>query len=346
MSDRMSDEKLKDVGELGLLALLRPMLERHTAGMPLGTGDDVAMTAHEGRQRLAWTIDTMIEGTHFRWWNDPLATAASLGYKLVAVNASDLASKGAAPFFGLISIGVPAGESTERIRDFYQGVDEGFAKLGGRLIGGDTVRAPQWCVTLALVGEVAADLTIAARSNAKPGQGVYVTRATGDSAAGLAILEGTLSAPEPARSTLINAHLRPQLSASRGIELVRKHPGLAMIDVSDGIVNDCGQIARSSSTCIDVYTSGMDNGEWKTGRKPIPISDALLEACDGDRAKAEKFALYGGEDYCLLFCTPQPVDENDSCFQIGEVVAGSGVRLVSPDGTHKAPQMQGFSHFQ
>ncbi|MCC6547901.1 thiamine-phosphate kinase [Candidatus Sumerlaeota bacterium] len=329
----MSDETLSTVGELGLLELLKPLLQRHTAGLPLGTGDDVAVTAHDGAQRLAWTIDSMVEGTHFRWWNDPLATPEALGYKLVATNASDLASKAARPLFALVSLGVPAGESARRIHRFYDGIDQAFSKFGGRLIGGDTVRAPQWSLTLALVGEVAADAPIAARDRARPEQTVYITGPVGDSAAGLAILEGRLSVREPERSELVNAHLRPAVDVARGIELVQRHRDIAMMDVSDGVVNDCGQLARASGVCIDIYTN------------KLPLSGALLSACAGDRARAEHFALHGGEDYRLLFSTALAAASDPPGFPIGKVGSGGGVAVVDPHGVKRPANDAGFSHF-
>lgn len=327
----MCAETLSEMGEWGLLELLRPMLARHTQGLPLGTGDDVAITRHDHPQRLAWTIDSMVEGTHFRWWKDPLATAQALGHKLVAVNASDLASKGARPLFGLISLGVPAGESTARIRDFYAGVDEAFQVFGGRLIGGDTVRSPQWSITLALVGAVANDAAIAARSNAKPGQHVYVTAPTGDSAAGLAILEGGLTAAEPHRTALVNAHLRPAVSIDRGVELARRFADVAMIDVSDGIANECHQIAKASAVAIELHS--------------VPCSAALMSACAENRPQAEQFALHGGEDYCLLFCTSERIDE-PFVFPIGSVREGTGVTLRRADGSCEPLVPRGFSHFK
>ena len=113
--------QLSDKGEAGLLAALQPILRRHTAGLPLATGDDVAITEPETADvRLVWTTDTMVEGTHFRFW--PQNTGRMLGRKLVESNLSDLASKGARPKHALLSFGAPAETSLDLATAFFEGV--------------------------------------------------------------------------------------------------------------------------------------------------------------------------------------------------------------------------------
>lgn len=330
--------KLKDLGELGMLGELLPLLRRHTSGLLLGTGDDVAVSDHAGAERLAWTIDSMIEGTHFRWWPDALATPAALGYKLVATNVSDLASKGARPLYALLSLGVPGEESMERVSDFFAGMDEALVQYGGRLIGGDTVRAPQWCLTLSLAGRLPGGAIIPARHRVKAGQMVYLSGHAGDSAAGLEVLEGRLDVPAPHRGALINAHLRPEVALELGEALAAGHGDLAMIDVSDGVVKDAGEIARASGHRIDIYTETL-----------VP-SPALLAATGGNPDRWRRYFLHGGEDYRLLFCTATEPDAvlagRFGIRAIGKVVKGSGVHLIDGAGREMPALGGGFEHFR
>ncbi|CAN5381245.1 thiamine-phosphate kinase [soil metagenome] len=333
---------IKSIGEAGLLAELLPLLRRHTENMPLGTGDDVAVTEAQPGGRLVWTIDTMVEGTHFRWWNHPLVTGRALGGKLVTSNVSDLASKGANPLFALVSLGVPKDASVATINDFYAGMDEALLNYGARLIGGDTVRAPQWCLTLALVGTIAVDYPLAARANARVGMKVYVTGSTGDSAAGLDILEGKLTTEGPHVEHLLRAHLSPEVSVQRGQEIIAAcGRRCAMIDTSDGLVHDAGEIARASGVCIYLDSEA------------IMPSMQLRAAVKDKQSVWGPMTLNGGEDYRLLFCAeelPQDVKARLRVHQIGEVWPGSGVMIrywnQGENTEFVAPAKDtGFQHF-
>lgn len=338
----MSGRRLADVGELGLLAALMPMLERHTAGLPLGTGDDVAVTPPEAR-RLVWTVDAMVEGTHFRWWNDARATPQALGRKLVLSNVSDLASKGARPRYGLLSLGVPPDTPLERLEGFYAGLDAALTEHGARLIGGDTVRAPQWCLTLALVGTLADGAAIAGRHRARPGQTIFATGWPGESSAGFAVLEEGLAVAEPHRARLLARHLEPTAWPLLGEALALRCPDLAMMDISDGVAIDGWRMAQRSGVAFHLNPAAF------------PISPALQAAAEASRKDASEFFLHGGEDYELLFCTVKPADEvadlarragfADPVTPIGRVAEGAGLWLEDAAGAVTPLTPRGFAHF-
>lgn len=331
----MKKTTLSESGELGLLKVLGPMLRRHTEGLPLGTGDDVAITDEGQGRRMVWTLDTMVEGTHFKWWNHPEATARALAWRLVSANVSDLASKGAKPLYTLVSLAVPGETSLETIKDFYTGLDEACCQYGLKLIGGDTVKAPQWTITLAVTGELHGAVSIAARSKAQSGMNVFVTGCPGESAAGLAILQGELIVTDKKVETeLVRRFFHPTPRLDAGKALAQAFPDLAMIDVSDGVVADAGQIARQSGVAVHLE------------EERLPISRALK--CVEE--KAEELLLHGGEDFELLFATDHSPEEVQrvcdgagiNCYihQIGVVREGQGVFL---DG--QAIGRSGFEHF-
>lgn len=327
----MSERTLRDVKEAGLLAALQPVLQRHTANLPLGTGDDVAIT----NDRLVWTIDSMVEGTHFRWYEDDECTARSLATKLVASNISDLASKGARPLHALLSLGLPADTPMGRIEEFYAGLDEALTLYEARLIGGDTVQAPQWCLTLVAVGALDAEDAIAARSAAEPGMNVFVTGWPGESAAGYQLLNNGEVVPPEVRAHLLRRHLAPTAQVAAGRALVSAFKKIAMIDVSDGIAKDAGEIARMSKLAIVLE------------REALPLSENLRAV---QRNPLELF-LHGGEDYELLFCTAATLEEVRSALaptgvivhRIGGTEAGEGVWLS--DGNRSRLEPRGFEHF-
>jgi thiamine-monophosphate kinase len=334
----MQERNLAELGEEGLLARLAPLLERHTAGLPLPTGDDVAVSAPpDAGQRLVWTIDAMVEGTHFRFW--PAAPGARwLGWKLAASNLSDLASKGARPLGALLSFGAPGEAPEQLIAEFYDGLDECLGAHGARLLGGDTVRAPQWSLSLAVVGLLAEGLPIAARHRARPGQGIYVTGRPGRAAAGLRILEGLSPVPAANEPELIEAHLRPRPRLAEGQALVAAFSDLAMLDVSDGIVRDGARVAGQSGVALHLERAQL----------PLPVVPT------GFGQSALDLFLHGGEDYELLFTTAAPEPDvirvvrqagGAGVTRVGTVAEGSGVWLVPPEGERQRLTPKGFEHF-
>ena len=96
-----------------------------------GLSDDVARLGD-----LVITTDTMIAGVHFLPDDPP----ESIAWKLVAVNASDLAAKGAEPLGCLKSHAL--GED-EWDRAFLGGMDQACRHFHLPLLGGDTVRMPR-----------------------------------------------------------------------------------------------------------------------------------------------------------------------------------------------------------
>jgi thiamine-monophosphate kinase len=334
-------ETLDAIGEAGLLERLGPMLRRHTAGLPLGTGDDVAITPAAAMGPLVWTIDSMIEGTHFRWWRHIAATPAALGWKLTMTNLSDLASKGARPLFALISLGIPAHADAVAVEGVYTGIDEALAAGGGaRLLGGDTVAAPCWMLTMAVVGELPAGAAVAARARARPGQYVYTTGPLGGSAAGLAVLESRVAAmPAAAADVLVVRHLRPVARLAAGAALAVACPDLAMMDISDGLVHDAGIIAHQSGAAIVLDAEAL---------APDDDLAALARAAGRDPMA---WILNGGEDYELLVATAMPPDAVAAIAPgtrpIGRVEPGPpGVWIVAADGTRTPLGFHGFEHFQ
>ncbi len=330
---------LKETGELGFLEALAPLLRRHTEGLPLATGDDVAITPPPPPGRLVWTLDTMIENTHFRWYDHPLATAAHWAEKLVASNVSDLASKGATPLYGLISLGAPASESIDRLEDFYAGLDAAAGRYGMRLIGGDTVRATHWALTLALVGTLGEDVPIAARANTRPGQNVYISGWPGEAAAGYEILEGRLLIDEPHHSHLVRRCVRPEARLDLGRRIARRFGDLAMIDVSDGVARDASRLASAGKAAIVFH------------RDALPVSQAL-SAARHETSRPADFLLHGGEDYELLFCTSAAgedvytfASDDVPITRIGRVEEGEGVWLESAGGERERISLSGFDHF-
>src|SRR3954451_17859354 len=116
------------IRERELIARLRRLA---TAPEARGLLDDVALL-----DRLVITHDTIAERVDFV----STAPPASVGWKLVAVNLSDLAAKGATPAGALLSLTISGNDEWEA--EFLTGVEAACESYALPLIGGDTIALP------------------------------------------------------------------------------------------------------------------------------------------------------------------------------------------------------------
>ncbi|MDX2177069.1 MAG: thiamine-phosphate kinase [Candidatus Sumerlaeia bacterium] len=335
-------DTLASLGERGLLERLRPLLSRHSEGLVLGTGDDAAvLPAPPPGTRQVWTLDTMVEGVHFRWWkrNSPRL----VGRKLAASNLSDLAAMGAEPESALLSFAAPGDAAARDAVEFFEGLAAELQAHGARLIGGDVVHAPQWCLTLSLSGRVRESAPVAARGAARPGDFVYLTGSPGESAAGLELLEGHAPAARGDHSALVARHLAPTPRLAEGRLLASLAPRLAMIDVSDGVAHECWEVARQSAAAVVLFEDALT---------PSPGLGAFARETGQD---ALDLLLYGGEDYELVACLPTDEARVAEAFaaaglapprRVGRVEAGAGVFLERSGGRREPLGPGGFEHFR
>jgi thiamine-monophosphate kinase len=205
--------RLSQLGELGLLAELERL------GLISGVEHDAAQL----RDGLVVTQDALVEGVHFRL--DRLSWR-ELGWRVAAVNLSDLAASGAAPEALVVTLAVPGETALEDVLELYRGLGE----TGVRVVGGDTTAAPQVMLSVTALGR---SERVPGRAGARPGDVLVVTGPLG--AAGAAFRRG--------------AYIRPPLRLEEGQLLART--AHAMLDVSDGIAVDAGHLARRSGVrCV------------------------------------------------------------------------------------------------
>ena len=335
--------RVSDVGEWGLLDLLKRHYSLKDSRVVVGFGDDVAVVDPypKAKDYLISTVDTLVEGTHFTVGDfDPVL----LGKKTIAVNLSDIAAIGGIPEFYLISLAVSGNTRVETIRKIYKGLCQEARKYGVSLINGDTVRSERLVLTLTLFGRKPKKEPLALRSNARPGQKVYITGMPGESGAGLQIiLEKRHERQGRSNSRLVTRHLAPTPRIKEARALVQNLDDIAMIDVSDGVMHELSLVSRFSSVGFDIEMPA------------IPISSALKSYCLRKKEDPLKFALFGGEDYELLFTTatsPARVarifSENKirtpvSC--IGTVTHGNKIILRDSEGKPLALKDITFQHF-
>src|SRR4051812_33805082 len=246
-----------------------------TAPEARGLLDDVALL-----DGLVITHDTIAEGVHFLSSDPP----ASVGWKLVAVNLSDLAAKGATPAGALLSLTV-AGPSDWAIH-FLGGLEAACESYGLPLIGGDTIALPQGAPrVLGLTAIGRAGKRVPDRAGGKAGDRLWLGGTVGDAAVGLAPLKDDRRAAGP----LVDIYRRP-------VPLLRPGQALApeahaMMDVSDGLLLDAERMAEASGCGIFI---DLDT---------LPLSRAFI-AERGNGLQSRLFAATGGGDYALLAPPP------------------------------------------
>ena len=325
-----SAQTVADIGESGVLRLIAPFLSPASLRLLVPPGDDCAVAAVRGNLQVL-TTDLLVEGNHFL--SGPATDWLLLGRKAVAVNLSDIAAMGALPDSILVSVGLPPHLTAASLEMIYRGMSFEAGLADTLLTGGDTVRANQFVINLAVVGHKSTDDGTCLRSNCRPGHNVYVSGFLGGSRAGLDMVLGKSCSRSECDALELDSfrlrHLTPEPRIALGRMLATEFPDSAVIDVSDGLHNELGLLCRASGTAIKVTMND------------IPLFPALEKYCGDQRAAAE-FALFSGEEYELLFTTAATEEQITSALlrldiptavtKIGTVEQGDKLLIVDGRG--------------
>ena len=298
---------------------------RRIATDPAARGllDDVAVL-----DGFVVTHDTIAEGVHFFPFDPP----ASVGWKLVAVNLSDLAAKGAAPAGALLSMTLSADPAWDDA--FLTGVEHACESYQLPLIGGDTIALPEGSPrVLGMTAIGRAGERTPGRNGGKAGDALWLVGTVGDAAAGLALLSADKSTTGP----LVDIYRRPvpQLEAGRALA-PHAH---AMMDVSDGLLLDARRMVEASGC---VATIDLD---------ALSLSKEFMRL-SGDELEGRLFAATGGDDYALLAALPPELDpatlslpSGTTISRIGTIDAGeAAIRLLSGGQEIEVPETLGYEH--
>ena len=305
----------------------------------IGIGDDAAVVTVPVGMELAISVDTMVEGIHFFPDVDP----ATLAHKLLAVNLSDMAAMGAEPKWATLALTL-AKPNDAWLSAFSMSLDKSAKRCGVQLIGGDTTQGPL-TLSMQIMGLLPKGKALS-RTDAKPGEYVYVTNTVGDAALALAYrqhakqLEG-MEFADTVVNRLTQALELPEPQIAVGQALL-KHAG-ACIDVSDGLVADLTHLAEQSGVSIELDVNR------------VPLSD------DYQRYLRQggnlQLALTGGDDYQLAF-TASPKHAKRlrmleqslgvSLTNIGKVVerAAQPLNLLAAGVEYKLSREAGYQHFK
>lgn len=326
---------IKEIGEFGLIDLIKRDAIVDAESVVVGIGDDAAVfRPTKGMLQLIAT-DMLAEGIHFDLrFIEPF----ELGYKALAVNLSDIAAMGGIPKQAVISIALPERLDVAFVVELYRGLKAVARAFQVNIVGGDTIGSlHDLTINVAVTGEIAPEF-LQRRSSAKAGELVVVTGRLGASAAGLLCLQNGLREASFA-PPLISAHLTPVPQVELAQVIARY--ASSMNDISDGLASESKEIATASGV-------GMLLKEHC-----LPCDAAVAEVSHRLEKKALDLILYGGEDYQLIFTiAPEKYDALLTMIPpravtvIGEVTSEKdSVSLLRLDGAIVKLEPKGYNHF-
>lgn len=276
-----SEEPAESLAGLGEFAVIDRLVagREQPAAVAVGPGDDAAVLAVADGRTVVST-DMLVEGRHFRLdWSAP----HDVGRKAIAQNAADIEAMGARTTAFVVAFGAPGYTPAAQTVELADGMWEEARMLGAGIIGGDLVSAPQWVISVTVLGDLGGRAPVL-RSGARVGDTLAVAGELGRSAAGYHLLHNDIDGFDGLR----RVHLVPEPPYGQG-RVAADGGATAMTDVSDGLVADLNHIARASGVGINVSTAALTADR-----------DALSAAAAAAGVDAWTWVLGGGEDHSLV----------------------------------------------
>jgi thiamine-monophosphate kinase len=291
----------------------------------LGIGDDCALFSGKRGVYLV-TTDMLVEGDHFSL---DYFSPFEIGIKSMESNVSDIAAMGCAkPLYAFVSIALKDGTSAEFLREFYRGLGTSAKRHGIDIMGGDTTHGKLMVVNVTLIGFAASEALIRRRSSARAGDLIFVTGKLGASTAGLRLFQRGISG----HMAVKRKHTQPGSRMDVAEKVARiSH---AMEDVSDGLASEVRNICLAS--CKGAVISAAD----------VPIARETRMAAGAVGESALDFALFGGEDFELVYTVAQKdrraAEKFGTC--VGVVTGGKGI-FLEENGKRRILRKFGYDHF-
>ena len=288
--------KLSDIGEFGWIDFLKQNQGKLHDFVNEGIGDDAAVLTFPESSKVVWSSDMLVEGIHFDLSYTPLKY---LGYKSIAVNVSDICAMYSTPIAVLVSIAVSNRFSLEALNELYQGVNLACEEYKISLIGGDTTSSRAGLmISISIIGYNDTN-DIVKRSGASVNDLICVTGDLGAAYAGLQLLQRekkvfeenpTVQPDLSSFEYVVGRQLRP--TAKLGLINILKEKGLipsAMIDISDGLGSELHHLCKANSFGAKIFSDRL------------PIDFQTKSVAELFYTDVAQYAIYGGEDYELLF---------------------------------------------
>lgn len=279
----------KDLNEFQLIDYITKAV--HHPNVIKGIGDDCAVLEYNKDQYLLVTTDMLVNNNHFKVaWYKP----EQIGKKIIESNVSDIAACGGLPLYAVVSLCIPKKTDPEFLKAVYHGMYEAAEKYNLLIIGGDTTSGAEICFSLTIIGTVKKQ-NLCLRSDAEVGDLIGVIGTLGKSMAGLQLFLNN-------KEGYKDAHLEPKarLDISKKIAPFVN----AMIDISDGLSSEIKHICDASNVGAVIQ------------QQSIPVNEETKQTAKLLNQDLTDWALYGGEDFELLFTVPENIyNKNKQVFE-------------------------------
>jgi thiamine-monophosphate kinase len=243
--------------------------------------DDVAWTTNSPEKSLlALKSDMFVSGTDA----PKEMSLGQMATKAVTSCVSDFAAKGLQPSFGIMSIAISKRDSSEKnISSIANALRRVSRLYKFKIIGGDMNSSKSGMVFDVTLGTFADGLI--RRRGAKPGDLVGVSGRFGLESSGLKILLDHSNATQRFKGKAVDSVLKPTAKLELGLKISKYLT--SSIDSSDGLAISLYHLAESSRVGIVIDR--------------IPIEEGVARFARMNRLEAEDLALFGGEEYELVF---------------------------------------------
>jgi thiamine-monophosphate kinase len=297
--------RISEIGEFGLIERFKKHIKTDSSVI-VGSGDDCAVVKFTKKEYLLFTCDMIVEKVDFLKKEDPYL----IGRKALAVSISDIAACGGIARYALVSIGIPKNLSLTFVEEVSKGIFDLAREYRVNVVGGDISGAKELIVDVSMAGIVEKNRLVL-RKGADKGDIIFVTGEFGGSIYG----KHLKFTPRIKEARFLSGNFKPS----------------AMIDISDGLIQDLNHILSQSNAGAVLY------------EELIPVSK---------QAKGLNEAFYSGEDFELLF-TIHPdkakklLARNPFNFKpIGQIMKKEyGIRLIDKFGKETKLALKGFRHF-
>ncbi len=307
-------------GETALIQMIKR--KPKNKNVLVSIGDDAAVIK-TGSERLVLTADQFVEDDHFslKW-----STPRQIGVKAMEASISDVLAMNATPLYALLCICLTRQSSVEFVKGLYNGINTVAKKYGVDIIGGDFTHGQKTVVSVTVVGRPNGKLCL--RGNAKVRDFIFVSGCLGGSTAGLELLKKGIKGFGKVKQM----HLEPKAQLKKAAEIGRI--ANALEDVSDGLASEARNICRESRKGAEIFL------------EKIPISREVKKAAKAVEKNAVDFALFGGEDFELVFTVSKKNLGKASKLGtlVGRVTNGRKIFLVEGDNRTELKKA-GFDHF-
>lgn len=287
----------------------------------VGIGDDAAVLKMQKGKLTVFTTDMLVEDDHFSLkWSKP----EQIGGKAIEVNVSDVAAMGAKPRFATVAICITKKTNLKFLKRLYKGIYSAAKRHNVEVVGGDVTHGKELNISVSMIGEVSRK-NLVLRSGAKKGDYILVSGKLGASTAGLELLRKRV----PGFRNVKKKHLEPKAQLKKALKIGKF--ANAMEDVSDGLGAEVRNICRESKVGAVIY--------WEK----IPVEKETELAAKRVEKDARGFALFGGEDFELVFTCSKKNLKKMKGTVVGKIIKEKEI-FIEKNGKKNLLKGSGYDH--